>query len=241
MSTVSVSAFARPRFYLGIAAFMSLMVLVGFWPTYFGHLLSSGIPDRPWVVHLHGLVFVGWMVLLIAQVILVATGRTQAHRRLGTFGIAYGFLVLAMGLVVSIAAPVLHFRSGEQTLDAAAGFLIIPLGDMVLFAGFLTAAVIYRRQPEIHKRLMLLATNALLFAAAGRLGNFISIPAATALWLSPVLLGIAYDKWAYQRVHRVYLLGLVILMIGFTRIFLTQSEAWLPIGRSIIQAFAYAA
>src|SRR6185295_7660896 len=82
MSTVSVSTFARPRFYLGIAAFMSLMVLVGFWPTYFGHLLSSGIPDRPWVVHLHGLVFVGWMVLLMAQVILVATGRTQAHRRL---------------------------------------------------------------------------------------------------------------------------------------------------------------
>jgi len=238
MSTASLSTFARPRFYVGVAAFMTLMVLVGFWPSYFGQFLRSGLPDRPWVIHLHGLIFVGWMVLLVAQVILVAGGRTQAHRRVGTFGIAYGFLVLAMGLVVSIAAPVLHFRAGEQTLDAAAGFVIIPLGDMVLFAGFLIAAVIYRRRPEIHKRLMLLATNALLFAAAGRLSNFISLPAATVLWLSPVLLGMLYDKWAHGKVHRIYLFGLVILMVGFTRIFLTQSEAWLPIGRRLIQAFA---
>jgi hypothetical protein len=51
--------------------------------------------------------------------------------------------------------------------------VIIPLGDMVLFAGFFIPAVIYRRRPEIHKRLMLLATTALLFAAAGRMSNFI--------------------------------------------------------------------
>jgi uncharacterized membrane protein YozB (DUF420 family) len=51
------------------------------------------------------MIFTGWMVLLITQVILAATGKTQAHRTLGTFGIAYGFLVLAMGVVISIAAP----------------------------------------------------------------------------------------------------------------------------------------
>jgi len=216
---------------------MSLIVVVGFWPTYFGQLLN-GIPNRPWVVHLHGLIFTGWMVLLITQVILVATGRTKAHRALGNFGIAYGFLVLAMGLLISIAAPVLHLTAGEQTMDEAAGFLIIPLGDMVLFAVFFIPAVIYRRRPEIHKRLMLLATTALLFAAAGRMSNVISMPPAVLLWVSPVLLGIAYDKWTRRKVHPVYLAGLVILLVGFSRIFLVQSEGWLRFGRAIVRAFA---
>ena len=237
MSTASLSTFSRPRFYLGLAAFMSLIVVVGFWPTYFGQLLN-GIPNRPWVVHLHGLIFTGWMVLLIIQVILVATGRTKAHRTLGNFGIAYGFLVLAMGLLISIAAPVLHLTAGEQTMDEAAGFLIIPLGDMVLFGGFFIPAVIYRRRPEIHKRLMLLATTALLFAAAGRMSNVISMPPAVLLWVSPVLLGIAYDKWTRRKVHPVYLPGLVILLVGFSRIFLVQSEGWLRFGRAILGAFA---
>jgi len=235
MSTASLS-FSRPRFYMGLAAFMSLIVLAGFWPTYFGQIFR-GIPDRPWVIHLHGVIFTGWMVLLITQVILVATGRIQAHRTVGTFGIAYGFLILAMGVVVSIAAAVIHTTAGDQTMDTAAGFLIIPLGDMVLFAGFFIPAVIYRHLPELHKRLMLLATTALLFAAVGRMRDSIPVSAATALWLSPVILGIAYDKWTRRKVHPVYLIGLGILVVGFTRIFLVQSEAWLQIGRAIVRAF----
>jgi hypothetical protein len=220
-----------------MAALMSLMVLVGFWPTYFGQILK-GIPNRPWVVHLHGLIFVGWMVLLVTQVILVVTGRTQWHRKLGTFGIAYGFLVLAMGLVISIAAPAIHVAAREQTLDEAAAFLIIPLGDMVLFAGFFVPAVIYRRQPEIHKRLILLATTALLFAAVGRMQFFLPISAAVVLWFSPVLIGMAYDKRTRGKIHTVYFVGLVGMVIVFSRLALSSTEVWLPIGRAIIRAFA---
>jgi len=236
MSSASFPSISRPRFYVSLAAFMSLIVLAGFWPTYFGQILK-GIPDRPWVVHLHGLVFTGWMVLLIAQVILAATGRTQTHRALGSIGIAYGFLVLALGLVISIAAPVLHVKAGEQTIDAAAGFMIIPLGDMALFATFFIPAVIYRRQPEIHKRLILLATTALLFAAAGRMSASITVPVSVLVWFSPILIGMAYDKWTRRKVHPVYFLGMAILAIGFTRIFLTGTEAWLRIGRAIVRQF----
>jgi hypothetical protein len=159
---------ARPRFYAYIAVFMAVIVVTGFWPSYFGPLLR-GVVARPWVIQLHGAVFVGWMVLLLAQVTLVATGRTAAHRKLGTVGIAYGVMVLIMGLVVSFAAPLLHLAAGEWPLDEAAGFLIIPLGDMALFGVFFGAAVLYRKKPEIHKRLNLLATVALLFAAVSRM------------------------------------------------------------------------
>ena len=84
MSTASLPTFTRPRFYVGMAAFMSLMVLVGFWPTYFGQILS-GIPNRHWVVHLHGWIFVGWMALLVTQVILAATGKNSGASLAGNF------------------------------------------------------------------------------------------------------------------------------------------------------------
>jgi hypothetical protein len=107
------------RFYLAVTLILFAIVLRGFWPTYFGPLLRGGLV-RPWIIHLHGAVFVGWMVLLLAQVTLVATGRVRAHRRVGNAGLAYGALVLGLGLVVSFTAPVLHIRAGEWTVDEAA-------------------------------------------------------------------------------------------------------------------------
>src|SRR5688572_25703682 len=108
-----MSAGSRPRrFYIGMTLALIAMVLVGFWPTYFGALASGGV-TRPWVIHLHGVIFSGWMLLLLAQVSLVSMGRVRLHRRVGNLGIAYGALVLVLGLVVSFAAPALHVRAGE--------------------------------------------------------------------------------------------------------------------------------
>lgn len=208
----------RPRFHGYMAVLMTAIVLGGFWRSYYGPLLR-GAASRPWVLHLHGAVFLGWMVLLLAQVALVATGRTAAHRRLGTFGIGYGVLVLIMGLVVSFAAPLLHLAAGEWQMDEAAGFLIIPLGDMVLFGGFFGAAIFYKKKPEIHKRLILLATVALLFAAMGRLTFLLGRgPIALTFWLSPLLIAIGHEAITKRRVHRVYVAGLAILLIGSARV-----------------------
>lgn len=224
----------KPRFYAWMAVLMTAIVLGGFWPSYYGPLLR-GAASRPWVLHVHGAIFMGWMVLLMTQVALVVSGRTATHRKLGTFGIGYGILVFVMGLVVSFAAPLLHLAAGEWKMDEAAGFLIIPLGDMVLFGGFFGAAILYRRKPEIHKRLILLATVALLFAAIGRLSFVLGRgPIALLAWLSPLLVAMSYDGIS-RRVHRTYVIGLVILVIGFTRVLFTESEWWLRIGRALLR------
>jgi len=222
------------QFFLAITVFLIATVVVGFWPTYFGQLVRGGV-TRPWIIHVHGAVFSGWMALLLLQVSLAATGRVRLHRRIGTVGMAYGVIVLLLGTIVSFAAPVLHMRAGEWTLDVAAAFLLLPLVDMILFAGFFGAAVAYRNTPEVHKRLILAATVALAFAAVARM-NLHPIP-FLALWLSPLAAAMMFDLATRGRVHTVNVVSTTILALAFVRIFFMESEAWLAIGRALLGPF----
>jgi hypothetical protein len=223
------------RFYLGLALFMVAIVVAGFWGSYFGPMLRGNVA-RPLVLQLHGLVFVGWMALLVFQVAVAARGNVRLHRQVGQWGIAYGGLVLLMGVVVGLAAPVMHVNAGDWTRDRGAAFLLTPLGDMVLFGTFFGAAVWYKARPEIHKRLMVVATVALLFAAVGRMDIDTKPALFELVWLSPVLAGVAYDLIARRRVHPVYLIGLVGLFVGSLRVLLEDKEVWLVIGRPLLDA-----
>jgi hypothetical protein len=217
---------------------MTAIVLAGFWPSYYGALLQ-GEATRPPVIHVHGAVFSGWMVLLLAQVALAWRGQVRWHKRVGRWGIAYGFLVLIMGVIVGIAAPVMHLNAGEWPRERAAGFLLVTMGDMVLFGSLFVAAVAYRRRPEIHKRLMLAATVALLFAAVGRLNDaIIHSPAwAAVVWLSPLLIGMAYDWYSGRRAHAAYIVSLAWLFFGALRLTVVQSVWWQRIGGAILDVF----
>ena len=220
-------------YYLAATLVMMAMVARGFWPSYVGPLVRGGV-QRFWVIHLHGAVFAGWMVLFLIQAALIAGGETAVHRRIGNvLGIAYGVLVLALGLTVSFVAPVLHVRAGEWTVDRAAGFLIYPLVDMVLWAGFFSAAIAYRKKPELHKRLILAATVALAFAGASRM-NIQKPLLFLVLWLSPLLGAMALDLFVRRRVHPVHWISLAVLCVAFVRIFFEHSAPWLRIGRALL-------
>ena len=225
---------AKTPFYLALSLFMAALVLIGFWPSYYGALLRA----RPAVIHVHGAVFTGWMVLLVAQVVLAWRGRVQMHRRVGRWGIAYGVLVLIMGVVVGIAAPVMHVNAGEWTRERGAGFLLVTMGDMVLFGSLFGAAIVYRRKPEIHKRLMLAATVALLFAAVGRMEYLgLSQAVQVLIWLSPLFIGMVYD-WRTRGVpHVANVISTVWLFVGACRLLLTESAAWQRIGQAMLGVF----
>lgn len=177
------------------------------------------------------------MLLLLAQVSLAASGRVRLHRRIGNVGIAYGMLVLGIGLVVSFAAPVLHVRAGEWTVDRAAGFMLLPLVDIVLFGEFFGAEIAYRRRPVIHKRLILAATVALAFAAVARM-SFDSPLVFLLVWLSPLFAAMAFDVVAHRRIHPVHYISAAAMGVAFGRIFFMESEIWLGIGRALLVPLA---
>jgi hypothetical protein len=152
-------------------------------------------------------------------------------------GIAYGVGVLLLGLVATIVAPLARVASGEWTLDRAASFLILPIGDMVLFGGFFAAGCIYRRQPEIHKRSMMLATTALMFAPAARLGGPLGPAAILAVWFIPLVIAISHDLWTRRRVHVTYMIGAVVMVVASARVAFMESPGWIRVGRAIMTAF----
>ena len=117
---VAVPRRGRTRFYAGLSAFMIGIVVVGFWPSYFGPLLRGQVA-RPAVIQGHGLVFVGWMALLMAQVVFAARGKLQMHRRVGRYGIAY--IVTTVGLFIGGTRILFEqsetwLRMGRPLLDA---------------------------------------------------------------------------------------------------------------------------
>ena len=226
----------KRKFYLAMSVLLALMIFVGFWPSYYGPLMQ-GAADAPLILHVHGVIYIGWMFLFIAQTTLAARGQIRAHRTVGSFGLGYGAVVWVVGIAVSFIAPALNVTSGEWTVDQAAEFLPIPLGDMILFGSFLAAAAIYRGQPEIHKRLMMIATFAVVFAAAFRLQNAgVPRPAAIVIWFVPLALAIAYDVKQRGRVHPVYWIGGVAMAIALLRLPFGTTETWLRLGRPIIEA-----
>ncbi len=103
-------------------------------------------------------------------------------------------------------------RVHAGNIEEAQMRLVAPLLDMVFFAPLFAAAVRLRRKPEIHKRLMIVATTVLLVAAVGRM-SFVGRPWPLLLvWGSPLLLGAAYDIVRRRAVPWIYLLGIVAIV-----------------------------
>jgi hypothetical protein len=202
----------RRRLYVGLAVLAAVIAFVGFWPPYFGPLLA-GTVDKTLIIHFHAAVYVGWLAIFVTQAVLAATGRVASHIKLGRFAIGYGVLLIVVGLVTAFARFAIRVRAGEAA--AAQAQLLGPLLDMLVFAPLFTAAIYYRRTPEVHKRLMIVATTSLLIAAVSRM-PFLAEPRILMvhlLWTAPILLAMAHDFWRQRKVHPVYVLGLVVLVL----------------------------
>jgi hypothetical protein len=226
-------------FFSGMAIVAALVVFGGFAPTYYLKGLY-GAPSLSTGRHLHGITFTLWMVLFLVQTTLIAARRTTWHRRLGIAGTVLAAVMLIVGTAVAISAakhPPPHAAPG---LPPPLVFLLIPLSDLAAFAPLVGSGLYYRRKPGIHKRLMLLATIAILPAALGRMVfpggvlDFLGLPVTpltltglTALFVGGCLL---YDRLAHGRVHAATLWGGVFLLgVHVLRLFVAGTAAWLTV------------
>jgi hypothetical protein len=215
-----------------MAAVLALTVFAGFAPTYYLRLFSGGpratVTGGPFtpMVHVHGALFTSWVLLYVAQTALIARRRVAAHRRMGIAGAVLAAAMVVAGMVIAIGAAA---RGAAPPGVDPLAFLIIPFTDMVLFAGFLAAALARRRSPEAHKRLMLLAYVNLMVAAVARLPGVLPLgpPAYYGLALLFILAGALYDRLSRGRVHAVYVWGGALFVASVpARLLLSGTGAW---------------
>ncbi len=218
---------AIKQVYLGISLVMVVIIAAGSWSSYFGLLLSSEL-EKELFIHVHALVMVVWMVLFITQVALAATRRVPLHRKVGQFGVFWGVVVLVVGTVTAV----LRFATmtADGLVEPARQFVIWPLLDMVIFAAFFVPAVLYRRKPDIHKRLMIVATTNLLVAAVFRavgLDTPVQHLAFVLLWLSPIFIAMIHDFKRVRLVHPVYVTAAIVLTLSSFRDTVATTDTWL--------------
>lgn len=217
-------------FFIGMAIAIALTVFAGFARSYYLRSYFSSEALRP-LLHLHGLVFTSWVVLLVTQTTLVAAHRVDLHRRLGIAGSVIAALMVLIGSVTAV------IRAGEGFTPPGGPpplvFLAIPLGDMVVFASLVSLGIGFRRRPDLHKRLMLLATISLLPAPIARLPLSILSAGPPAffgladLFLVPCLL---FDLTTRGRLHRATAWGsLFIVASQPLRLLLSGTGSWLDI------------
>ena len=127
-TTAPIARLQKSRLYVGLSLLSTVIVLVGFWSSYYGLLLRNAAVDRPVIVHIHAAVFSGWLVLFITQAVLAAMGRVRAHLRLGRIGAWYGGALIVVGVYTAVV------RSAAQPDGQKEILLWVTLVDMAIAA-----------------------------------------------------------------------------------------------------------
>ena len=216
------------RFYVGMAIAVLITVFLGFSRSYFlkGYF---GSPELSLHVHIHGLVFTSWVLLFLAQTSLVATGRTDLHRKLGVGGA----VLAALLLIVGTTTAVLRVKGGGSSPIPGVpplSFLAVPLFDMVVFAILISAGLMLRNRPDTHKRLMTLATIALMSAPIARIPGVLQAGPSGFFGLTDLFIVamLVYDLATRRKVHPATIWGgLVIVASQPLRLMISGTPAWL--------------
>jgi hypothetical protein len=235
-----------PRFYLGLSLVFAAIAFVGFAPTYVLPVVA-GRAEIPAAVHVHGLFFFAWTVLLVVQARL-ARSTPATHRALGLVGISLATAMFFMGIALVVRGLILGIEAGNGENTRA--LAIVPVFGITTFAVFFALAVANVRRPEVHKRLIVLATVSLLsapfarmlrllFAAnamerpefntfVGDIGFALNAIIVPALLADSLLIGaLVYDWRTRGRPHKVYVLGgLCILGAQALRPLIARTDAW---------------
>lgn len=231
------------------------IVLTGFIPDSMmkvGMVRAGVRPPFPLVLHMHAVVMGSFLLTLLAQSWLMATGRREYHMRLGVLGFVLAGLLVAVGLVL---VPTIyhqvwngaHFGPPgirEKLLERVPeldDIMLMQIEVGLLFPLFLGIAFKARNgNAGLHKRMMFLATAIPLAAGIVRIaalpetmpGSPISLQLYVLLAVSPMF---AWDVIRNRRVHEAYWIWLAVYVPASVLInFLWDTPAWHATARHIM-------
>jgi len=183
----SIKRRADDVFFPGVALLLLAIALVGFAPSYFFRgMIFAKLPNG--FVHIHGALFVSWILLLIAQNALVSVRKIKLHKSLGIFGVILPPLMIVFG---SLTLFEFIRRNGPGSGKLV---LIGDVEELVLFGVLVTWGLLARRDAASHKRLIL-ATMAIMGPALIRFPfpESIGLQAAIGVYVALPLMVVAFE------------------------------------------------
>jgi hypothetical protein len=242
MATIAEQRVQRARrvtaarwFYSGMAFVLAVVMFAGFAPSYYLHgdapLDIGTYLDRPpqpirGLFLLHGAVYSAWFALALAQSLLIAGKKLAWHKWLGQSAMILAPLMVLLGLLVALYSARHGFHGETRPAVQSAAF---PLSLLTWFSGFVIAGLSLRKRPEAHKRLMLLASIAIIAPAIGRVEG---LPYPDWLpewwnWAIPFALPLlAWDLATLKRLHPATLVGVSAFILMFPAQQWFRSTQW---------------
>lgn len=216
------------RYYLFFLGLLYIVVaLVGFTPSYQAHFARQ-YHIFP-IAHIHGALMAMFLLLFVGQTYLVASNNIQYHRKLGMASLVIAplawisMLLATRRPLVAEVLPVDHFL-----FDV----LLVQLMLIILFPILFVWGMLARRNPQIHKRVMVFLIVIILQVAIDRmrwlpifhLPKHFGSDIYVYLLLLPLLI---FDLITLRRIHKITLICLAILVAAhFGVSVLFESPDW---------------
>lgn len=220
------------RFFLIMALVMAFVIIAGF-----SLNLAMGRSSfaAPWPYHVHGMIFMGWLGLYLAQVITISTGNIALHRQLGKFAYVWVPAMVAAGVMIILVSV---RGTGGPFFFAQNEFLISNTAGLLAFGALALWALRVQRYSGWHRRLMLVAMSVLTGPGLGRLLPLpLMMPHA---WTTTILItfifpliGMLVDWRTNGRVHPAYWWGMGVNVGAFLA---SMVLAYTPMGYAITEA-----
>ena len=216
-------------------------------------MVRAGVrPPFPLVLHMHAVLMGSFLLMLLTQTALMATGRRELHMRVGIFGVALAVALVAVGLVL---APTMYYETWNalqaapanaqaklrEVLSVKEDILLLQLRIGLLFPLFLAIGLRARSgNAGLHKRMMILATVMALPAGIDRIpwlptampASPISVDLYTILAVSPML---AWDVIRNRSVHQAYWIWFAVTIPCAVAVnVLWDTPAWHATARQIL-------
>lgn len=229
-------------FWWSFAALAWVLVGVGFGDAIRLRFTGQAEYPAPAALVIHVWTFFAWLSLLVLQITLAASGHMRLHRLVGLAG-----MLLVPVMAWSAIAAELHGQQFRAATDPdAIRFLPIPVASILCFTGCAAAALLLRRRPDWHKRMIYLATSTVLVATffrwwgdalyaalpPGRVAEWTANYIGVALLLA---LGAGYDVATRGRLHSAWKIAIPLLLaLQFTAVAIGQGAWWPDVGRRLL-------
>jgi len=217
------------KFFFVMACVMAATIVAGF---SFDLMTGRSSFALPLIVHVHALVFFGWVALYLTQNALVFTGSIALHKRLGWLSVLWVPMMVALGIIMTVGS--LRMHGGPPFFDMNE-FLFSNSVQVIAFAALVYTAVAMRKRTDWHRRFML--TGMAILTGPG-LGRLLPMPFLIpyAWWLVMAIamifpvIGMIADRRRTGRVHPAWLVGLGIV---FAAQVVADAVAYSPLGYAV--------